>query len=643
MEKERLKLSQPSEVLSEYFQLTEFPKILEPLFATKGFKFKIKGFSMYPTLYKGDDVEVEPAAKEAIERGDLLIFQKEDYLICHRLVEIFERNGETGFRTKGDAGTRSDPPLKWQQILGKVISIERNGKIWEPSRKIQRFSLGDILSLLLMRAVALLSDGLVVLQSLQIFRLFYRLAVKPNLSYAIGVPVVSGFPLKYFRYFPHPSEEEKKYLESIDRGRQYRFLAKKGVGVVGSLELSASQGDSHRWFISHLFVRRRYRGCGIATALLKQGLQLLRGQKARLLEAKTPSQNRSAISFFKRLGFSETQQKETVLFQKELPFSMQILKEEKELEPFFYSLHFSSQPRHASSHRMLGSRKSFIKNAAKQLIFEQTLFEIDSAFQKAGITFIVQKGMALAYLLYPDPATRPMVDIDLYLRKEDVTPASTVLKDLGYRMGSEDFYEEMMTFGGELRFYKESAAVELHWGLEQYERFKGIIKIDEEDLWKRAVSYTISGRKFLTLCPEHQLLALSIHLGLIHRFRGSLKWFLDIDQFVMKFGEDLDWEELFQTARRWGIERVFCQVLLATQKLFNTPLPPLPLKGRPFFMRKTAFQWLLIDRPQDQMRVLFRAFFPSREWLIYRYRLRKRNWLLYRFLHPFLILLGITR
>jgi len=320
--------------------------------------------------------------------------------------------------------------------------------------------------------------------------------------------------------------------------------------------------------------------------------------------------------------------------KKELSFPTKLLRRDKELEPFLYY--------HLSFDLL---KESFIKHAAKQLLFEQALFEIDSAFQKEEITFIVQKGMALAYILYPDPATRPMVDIDLYLHKKDLLEAVTVLKAVGYKMNWSDFEEELMIFGGELSFYKENAPViELHWGLEQYERFKGIVKIDEEALWERAVSYTISGKTFKTFCPEHQLFALSIHLGLIHRFRGSLKWYLDIDQSVMKFGEDLDWEELFQTARRWGIERVFCQVLLATQELFNTPLPALPIQNSSFFLRHPIFQWLLPDRPSDRLRVLFRIFFPSHEWLIYRYHLRQRRWVsLYRILHPLFVLIGKTR
>jgi len=613
-------------VLSDPPHIAAFPEIVDLLLASKKACLRIEGLSMFPVLYTGDLVEVEPLAKKLPKVGDIVVFKSEKGFTCHRLVEIFEQNGETWIKTKGDTRKENDLPISLPQILGKVIRVERNGSSWTPAPSPQKLSLREFfifLSLkkqLSQRPKVILRPLFIRFQSSSLFRTSYRHVFHPQVTYSLGISIASAMHPKLWTYLSYPFNQK----EVIKEPSVYRFFAKAKENSVGSLEVKTSEGSSNEknhseWTLSHLFVRAQYRGCGIATTLLKQAFQALRKQGVSTLKVGVKPQNRPARFLFRRLGFEETSEKEVFLFTKDLSSSVRFPSTEKEKE-------------------------DFLRKAAKHLLLEQALFEIDAALKEAKVAYLVQKGMAIAYSLYPDPAMRSMVDIDLYLRKKDISSAVMALKGLGYEMRQSEFLEELLTFGGELSFYKEnSPIVEIHWCLEQYERLKDIVKIDEKTLWDRAISYEISGRTFKTFCPEHQLLSLCIHLGLIHRFRGK-KWFLDIDRFVLRFGKDLDWEALFQTARAWGIERIVCQVLLETQKLFDTPLPPLSIQKRSLLLKLPAFQWLLLDHPKDRLKVILRAFFPSREWLIYRYHLKNRGLAsLYRFLHPFLVLIGITK
>ena len=270
---------------------------------------------MYPTLRTGDVVDVDPTEKETLETGDIVVFQKERELICHRLVEIHESVSPQPLLTQGDATTHPDPPLSQQEILGKVISIERKGTKWIPPREIPKPSLGDTLifslkpniTRLRYLFITRLRYLLLYLQSFHTFRLLYRLVFKPNVSYLIGLPTTSRLHPKFWRYLSYSSEVKKKGMKDPVRGMRYRFLAKVGEGIVGSLEIKASQDeDLSHWSISHLFVRTRYRGCGIATTLLRLGFQMLRRQEASLLEVEVASQNRPGHSLFRRLGFSDS-------------------------------------------------------------------------------------------------------------------------------------------------------------------------------------------------------------------------------------------------------------------------------------------------------------------------------------------------
>lgn len=55
------------------------------------------------------------------------------------------------------------------------------------------------------------------------------------------------------------------------------------------------------------------------------------------------------------------------------------------------------------------------------------LEEVIQLLAEAGIQPLILKGAALAYTLYPDPALRPMRDIDLLFRKEDAHQAQRLL------------------------------------------------------------------------------------------------------------------------------------------------------------------------------------------------------------------------
>ena len=61
-------------------------------------------------------------------------------------------------------------------------------------------------------------------------------------------------------------------------------------------------------------------------------------------------------------------------------------------------------------------------------MYTQMLLEIVNLFEKAGIQALVLKGLALAYAYYPEPALRPVSDIDLLLQKDFLKMCLFLLK-----------------------------------------------------------------------------------------------------------------------------------------------------------------------------------------------------------------------
>ncbi len=119
-------------------------------------RFKAPGDSMYPTIYDGDLITVEPIEPSDAIVGDILLYGHENGVVAHRLMDIqapiekpseklrdssqasllpFQSsvlNSQPFFTLRGDAAINSDTPVSSEQILGKIVSIERNGRRIDP-------------------------------------------------------------------------------------------------------------------------------------------------------------------------------------------------------------------------------------------------------------------------------------------------------------------------------------------------------------------------------------------------------------------------------------------------------------------------------------------------------------------------------
>jgi len=134
--------------------------------------FNAPGHSMYPTIMANEPVLVAPIEPSAVHKGDIVLYRSNGHLIAHRVMGIVSEdkanefaslldafshdddyiyNGtnqklDTGsgspdktpdgaslfFILRGDASLTYDEPVKSEQVLGKVISIERNGSSVNP-------------------------------------------------------------------------------------------------------------------------------------------------------------------------------------------------------------------------------------------------------------------------------------------------------------------------------------------------------------------------------------------------------------------------------------------------------------------------------------------------------------------------------
>jgi signal peptidase I len=99
--------------------------------------FKVISRSMYPLIEVNDRVLVKKLDAHELRSGDIILFKVDDNFIAHRIIRILKRDGRLLFCQKGDAN-RHASLLSPESIIGKVITIEKNGNLLEfKSRRIR--------------------------------------------------------------------------------------------------------------------------------------------------------------------------------------------------------------------------------------------------------------------------------------------------------------------------------------------------------------------------------------------------------------------------------------------------------------------------------------------------------------------------
>ncbi len=96
-------------------------------------RFQPLGGSMVPVLRQGDTITIAPGRQCRL--GDIVLYRCEDGIVLHRV--IYKRSGRVF--TKGDALRHIDAPVLSQDILGRAVARERQGKVRRPDHLVARF------------------------------------------------------------------------------------------------------------------------------------------------------------------------------------------------------------------------------------------------------------------------------------------------------------------------------------------------------------------------------------------------------------------------------------------------------------------------------------------------------------------------
>jgi len=285
-------------------------------------------------------------------------------------------------------------------------------------------------------------------------------------------------------------------------------------------------------------------------------------------------------------------------------------------------------------------------NLARNILLYEELSWVLSSLEEKGIGVVVVKGLALAEPVYRNVALRPMADVDLLVQKGNLPETKETLFKLGFeilpqekRITIEYMNEVHLVKHQENIKHLPSLIINIHWDLTAPLRFKGTTKTNIQQIISRAQPVKIASSKILVLTPEDQILQVIYHATFQHPFIGLLQ-LCDVAELIRLKEIELDWQYLVKTSKSGRIATAAYYLLYLARELLGTPVPKSVLKAlAPNLVKRdllklllvnTGFlakcptrsiasryllQTLMVDRMVDTLSLLWKAAFPSLEWL----------------------------
>jgi putative nucleotidyltransferase-like protein len=293
-------------------------------------------------------------------------------------------------------------------------------------------------------------------------------------------------------------------------------------------------------------------------------------------------------------------------------------------------------------------RREAIGIAARNVLLEQELATLLRRCRESCISCMPLRGMALAAALNRDHATRPTGDIDLLVRREQMTDVTDMLKALGYhevdrRSGFALAYSYTLEFA---TLRHGGILVEPHWTL-AYPPCTDTIEMDR--VWERCIPGTVAGVETMLLSQEDTIINLCWHL----RHKGShapLLWWYEIHQLIRHGVHTFDWSQFIRTAGVGPHTALLADVLCTLVREFRSPVPdwaitelnesasiPTHHSTRLFTGLlavdgiESLAQFFAIKGLRAKARYAWALLIPSREFMIQRYEVGTSRQLYFRY------------
>lgn len=253
---------------------------------------------------------------------------------------------------------------------------------------------------------------------------------------------------------------------------------------------------------------------------------------------------------------------------------------------------------------------------ATELLRLSELKRIIGALDSVGLPWLLLKGSALAYDLYPAPHLRPRGDTDVVLADTAaVAQVRPALVALGYHASAAPL-DTVVSF--ETSLHRATPAgtdqwLDLHWAASNSPLYAPRLPFTE--LWEARIPIAALGERVFGLCTVHALA-----LACAHRVRNlpagdadRLIWLYDIHLLALRLSA-ADWTALIGFARAHELAGAIAAGLASAHATFRTALPAGPLDELERLARGERFDVAKAHRRAYQEWHNLLALAPARRW-----------------------------
>lgn len=192
--------------------------------------------------------------------------------------------------------------------------------------------------------------------------------------------------------------------------------------------------------------------------------------------------------------------------------------------------------------------EEYLQSVARNIRLYHELSKRLNLFADDSIQVIVLKGAHLGEIVYGNIGLRPMGDVDLLFKKEDLARAQKRFMEAGYSPVDKQL------------------AIDFHWNIDLT---IANLDIDMGQIWQRAEPAAIAGVNVWVLSAEDLLLHLCTHIAFHHHFGfAGLRALSDVRETINHYHDQMDWDAIRRRAVEWGVGNcVYLTLSLASEFL----------------------------------------------------------------------------
>ncbi len=206
-------------------------------------------------------------------------------------------------------------------------------------------------------------------------------------------------------------------------------------------------------------------------------------------------------------------------------------------------------------------------------LYLQEWKQLQTLAKAAHLQVRALKGAALLPILYPDLGSRQMSDLDLLIASKQLLQFVQILKELGYQeketlMWQANHFKSIWTI--EKASYQ--LVIELHTQVFASDSNIDSKNIESQNIESKECFWQFEPTFSDRLSTSDQLIHLVGHLASQHTFL-KLFWLIDIDRWVRKFEQQIDWERVFNGCTQLHMRKALVATLWAARTYLHTPIP----------------------------------------------------------------------